>query len=188
MSIARCKVSFDSSSLDQNLRCGSDNGRKEDGTDENLAPLVGSILLAATAFGETGSEETRWTIFVANDNCPDYTWGLAEEQTRQAFADIVKAHLDEMNRTDGERTENRDRYNMAVAQEALCFIEHYPDPKEELIRRIVVVHGFQEEVDRINGINTACGESLLNPSQYSRWRCVILASIREYPADPVHPV
>ena len=40
----------------------------------------------------------------------------------------------------------------------------------------------------INGMNTACGESLLNPSQYSRWRCVILASMREYPADPVNPV
>ena len=101
-----------------------------------LAPIMGSLLLSAIAFGEAGSEETRWTILIANDNCPDYTWGFTEEQTRQAFADIVKAHLDEMNRTDGERMENRDRYNMGVMQEALCFVEHYPDRKEELIRRI----------------------------------------------------
>ncbi|MBM4090347.1 MAG: hypothetical protein FJ276_13125, partial [Planctomycetes bacterium] len=77
-----------------------------------------------------------WTIFVTNDNCPDYTWGLTEEQTRQAFADIVRGHLDEMKRTDGQPEENRDRYNMAVMQEAVCFVEKYPDRKQELIDRI----------------------------------------------------
>ena len=101
-----------------------------------LAPIIGSLPLSAIAFGETGSKDERWTIFIANDNCPDYTWGFTEEQTRRAFADIVTAHLDEMNRTDGERVENRNRYNMAVMQEALCFVEHYPGRKEELIRRI----------------------------------------------------
>ncbi|MDP2898982.1 MAG: hypothetical protein Q8Q12_20785 [bacterium] len=79
---------------------------------------------------------SRWSIYITNDNCPDYTWGYTEQQTRQAFADIVRAHLDEMNRTDHEKPENRDRYNMAVTQEAICFVEHYPDRKEELIRRI----------------------------------------------------
>jgi len=76
------------------------------------------------------------TICVANDNCPDYTWGLNEEQTRQAFADVVKGHLDEMQRTDGQPAENRDRYNAAVTQELLCFLEQYPDRKDELIRRV----------------------------------------------------
>jgi hypothetical protein len=79
---------------------------------------------------------SEWTIYITNDNCPDYTWGFTEEQTRQAFADIVKSHLDEMNRTDKESTENRDRYNMAVTQEALCFVEKYPERKDELIQRI----------------------------------------------------
>lgn len=77
-----------------------------------------------------------WTIYVANDNCPDYTWGLSEDQTRQAFADVVCGHLDEMNRSDSESSENRDRYNAAVLQEAICFCERYPERKDELIRRI----------------------------------------------------
>jgi len=77
-----------------------------------------------------------WTIYVTNDNCPDYTWGFTEAQTRKAFADIVRGHLDEMNRTDGEPPESQDRYNAAVTQEVLCFVEHYPDRKAELIRRI----------------------------------------------------
>ena len=78
----------------------------------------------------------EWTIYITNDNCPDYTWGYTEEQTRQAFADIVKSHLDEMNRTDKESSENQDKYNMAVTQEALCFVERYPERKDELIKRI----------------------------------------------------
>jgi len=77
-----------------------------------------------------------WTIYVTNDNCPDYTWGYTEKQTRKAFADIVRGHLDEMKRTDGWAEADRDRYNMAVTQEALCFVEHYPERKDELIRRI----------------------------------------------------
>ncbi len=77
-----------------------------------------------------------WTIYVTNDNCPDYTWGLTEEQTRQSFAEIIRAHLDEMKRTDDEKIENQDKYNMAVTQEAFCFIDFYPERKNELIQRI----------------------------------------------------
>lgn len=79
---------------------------------------------------------SKWTIFITNDNCPDYTWGLTEEQTRQSFAEIVRAHLDEMKRTDKEKIENQDRYNMAVTQEAFCFVDFYPERKNELIQRI----------------------------------------------------
>ncbi len=82
------------------------------------------------------AEPNDWTIYITNDNCPDYTWGYTEEQTRKSFADIVRAHLDEMNRTDSEEPHNRDSYNMAVTQEALCFVEYYPQRKDELIRRI----------------------------------------------------
>ncbi|MDW8077350.1 MAG: hypothetical protein RMJ16_00525 [Thermoguttaceae bacterium] len=81
-------------------------------------------------------QDQSWTIFITNDNCPDYTWGLTEEQTREAFAEIVRAHLDEMTRTDPQPFENRNRYNAAVTQEVLCFVEKYPDRKEELIARI----------------------------------------------------
>jgi alpha-mannosidase len=98
-----------------------------------MLEAVAICLLLNTAQPNNLSE---WTIYITNDNCPDYTWGFTEEQTRQAFADIVKSHLDEMNRTDKESTENQDRYNMAVTQEALCFVEKYPERKDELIQRI----------------------------------------------------
>lgn len=61
---------------------------------------------------------------------------MTEAATRRALADLVAAHLDEMTRTDNQRFESRSRYNMAVTQEAICFLEHYPERKEELIRRI----------------------------------------------------
>ena len=75
-------------------------------------------------------------ILVANDTCPDVTWGWTEEQTRQAFADLVRSHLDEMQRTDDGPTESRDHFNMATAQEAVDFAARYPSRKEEMVRRI----------------------------------------------------
>ena len=103
-----------------------------------LVFLLGFLVLglAGSALATTRSDVSQWTIYITNDNCPDYTWGYTEEVTRQSFADIVRGHLDEMTRTDGEAEENRDRYNMAVMQEALCFVERYPERKDELIQRI----------------------------------------------------
>jgi len=98
--------------------------------------ISAAIVVVTGAFGAEPEDASRWTVYIVHDNCPDYTWGLTEEQTRQAFADIVKGHLDEMNRTDHQPPENQDRYNMAVTQEALCFVERYPDREQELIRRI----------------------------------------------------
>lgn len=104
------------------------------------AAQTGAILLAVISVAPMRAQPTtdaaRWKIFITNDNCPDYTWGLSETQTRQAFADIVKGHLDEMKRTDARSFSSRDRYNMAVTQEALCFVERYPEREEELILRI----------------------------------------------------
>ncbi|MCX5674574.1 MAG: hypothetical protein NTX87_06165, partial [Planctomycetota bacterium] len=100
-----------------------------------LVTLPAAVSPAAAVAAEPG-DAAAWTVYITNDNCPDYTWGFTEEQTRQAFADIVRGHLDEMNRTDTQPPENRDRYNMAVTQEALCFVEKYPARKDELIRRI----------------------------------------------------
>lgn len=94
------------------------------------------VVAAPLAMAEASTGTSEWTVYITNDNCPDYTWGYSEEQTRQSFADIVRGHLDEMKRTDGESPENQDRYNMAVTQEALCFVERYPERKGELIRRI----------------------------------------------------
>ena len=103
-----------------------------------LAILAVGFLLAmtATATAAAPDDGAEWTLYVTNDNCPDYTWGFTEEQTRKAFADVVRGHLDEMKRTDDQPPENQDRYNAAVTQEVLCFVEHYPQRKDELIRRI----------------------------------------------------
>ena len=100
--------------------------------------IIVCVVMASAlcAIAQAPNDASEWTIYVTNDNCPDYTWGYTEEQTRQAFADIVRAHLDEMKRTDSESPESQDRYNCTVTQEALCFVEHYPDRKNELIRRI----------------------------------------------------
>jgi hypothetical protein len=98
-------------------------------------PLV-LVILACVLSPTARAAELPWTIFVANDNCPDYTWGWTEAQTRQAFADIVAAHLDEMTRTDALPPENRNCYNAAVTMEVLCFLEKYPDRNDELVRRV----------------------------------------------------
>jgi hypothetical protein len=96
-----------------------------------------TIVICALSGTAWGSDDlSDWTIFLTNDNCPDYTWGYTEQQTRHAFAEIVRSHLDLMKQTDGESPENRDRYNMAVTQEAICFLEYYPDREAELISRI----------------------------------------------------
>ena len=68
-----------------------------------LAALLMAIvvlLLVRMGRGQGPDETSGWTIYITNDNCPDYTWGFTEDQTRQAFADIVRGHLDEMARTD----------------------------------------------------------------------------------------
>lgn len=98
----------------------------------SLAWLGGSARSAGAATPLAAS--TR--ILVAHDTCPDVTWGWTEEQTRQAFADLVRSHLDEMQRTDGGPPEARDHFNMATTQEALEFMARYATRRDELIRRI----------------------------------------------------
>jgi len=100
--------------------------------------LFGLLLVAAVSWRSWGGEPAAapWRILIANDNCPDVTWGFTEEQTRQAFADLVRSHLDEMPRTDTGPTESRDHFNLATTQEALDFVQRYPARKDELIRRL----------------------------------------------------
>ena len=97
-----------------------------------LLPLLSTLPLA----GQTSDSAADWTIYIANDACSDYTWGFDEEQSRRAYADVVRAHLDEMQRTDHEKPENQDRYNLSITQEAHAFLEYYPERKQEFIRRI----------------------------------------------------
>ena len=97
-----------------------------------LLPFLSILPLA----GQTNDGAADWTIYIANDACSDYTWGFNEEQTRRAYADVVRAHLDEMQRTDHEKPDNQDRYNLSITQEANAFVEYYPERKQEFIRRI----------------------------------------------------
>ena len=98
----------------------------------SLFPLLSILPLT----GQTNDGAAGWTIYIANDACSDYTWGFNEEQSRRAYADVIRAHLDEMQRTDHEKPENQDRYNLSITQEAHAFLEYYPERKQELIRRI----------------------------------------------------
>jgi hypothetical protein len=77
-----------------------------------------------------------WRVIIANDTCPDVTWGFTETQVRQAFADLIAAHLDEMARTDALASEDRDHYNATAFIEVESFLEKYPQRKAELLRRI----------------------------------------------------
>jgi hypothetical protein len=97
-----------------------------------LLPFMSMLPLT----GQTNDVAADWTIYIANDACSDYTWGFNEEQSRRSYADVVRAHLDEIQRTDHEKSENQDRYNLSITQEAYAFLEYYPERKQELIRRI----------------------------------------------------
>lgn len=110
-------------------------------TSRAAAHLLAGLLSVELAAGRCQAAaamppRTAERILVANDTCPDVTWGWTEEQTRQAFADLVRSHLDEMARTDGGPPESRDHFNLATTQEALAFVAHYPARKGELVRRI----------------------------------------------------
>ncbi|MGO8697913.1 MAG: glycosyl hydrolase-related protein [Limisphaerales bacterium] len=84
------------------------------------------------------ADEARqpWLVIIANDTCPDVTWGFPESQVRQAFADLIAAHLDEMTRTDALPAEDRDHYNATAFVEVEAFLEKNPRRQGELFRRI----------------------------------------------------
>lgn len=92
------------------------------------------LLSGVSLFAQTKSSD--WTIYITNDACSDYTWGFNEEATRRAYADVVRAHLDEMNRTDSLAPAERDRYNLSISQEALMFRRYYPERWGEFLRRV----------------------------------------------------
>jgi hypothetical protein len=91
--------------------------------------------LVATAAGAQDNHEP-WTIYVTPDSCSDFTWNNTAEDTLLAYAEIIRSHLDEMTRTDGEAPENRDHYNLSITGEALSFFNRYPERKDEFVRRV----------------------------------------------------
>jgi len=54
----------------------------------NLCCVVAVLALGHPLAGVRAAKpKLSWTVYVASDNCPDYTWGLTEEQTRQILSD-----------------------------------------------------------------------------------------------------
>jgi hypothetical protein len=98
--------------------------------------LLAAVGVIAALPGLAADATPPWRILIANDTCPDVTWGFTEAQTRQAFADLLAAHLDEMARTDGAPLESRDHYNATAFVELEAFLEKYPGRKDELLRRV----------------------------------------------------
>ena len=96
-----------------------------------LATAAGCVLQAFAA-----EIPTPWRVIIANDTCPDVTWGFTEVQTRQALADLIANHLDEMTRTDALPPDNRDHYNATAFIEVEAFLNIYPQRRDELLRRI----------------------------------------------------
>jgi hypothetical protein len=86
--------------------------------------------------GEIASKGSPWRVLIANDTCPDVTWGFPEPEVRRSLAGLIRAHLDEMKRTDGWPAESRNHYNVMAFFEVESFFEEYPERKEEFIRRV----------------------------------------------------
>jgi hypothetical protein len=93
-------------------------------------------LLASAAAGAQPHHGEPWTIYITNDSCSDFTWNNTAEDTLLAYAEIIRSHLDEMTRTDAEKPENRDHYNLSISGEAISFFNRYPERKDEFIRRV----------------------------------------------------
>ncbi|RPH89116.1 MAG: hypothetical protein EHM72_20770, partial [Calditrichaeota bacterium] len=88
------------------------------------------VMISCPAFARD------WTIYISNEICADYTWVIDEEQTRDAVAELIRAHLDLMTATDHEPWELQNRYTCTITNEALFFLAKYPEREAELVRRI----------------------------------------------------
>ncbi|MGA7409768.1 MAG: hypothetical protein WBW33_04740, partial [Bryobacteraceae bacterium] len=98
--------------------------------------FIAICLSALTPARAQHGHQEPWTIFITNDSCSDYTWNNTEQDAVRAYAEIIRAHLDEMTLTDHEQPENQDRYNLSITGEALSFFNLYPERKDEFIRRV----------------------------------------------------
>jgi hypothetical protein len=79
--------------------------------------------------------EHGWNIYVSHDCCNDFTWGNDEYSTKDNLAEILRAHLDEMNDTDVEEPDERDHYTSTTFVEIVSFLDKYPERKAEVVAR-----------------------------------------------------
>ena len=77
-----------------------------------------------------------WTIYICQDICTDFTWGLPYDQTIEASGDMICTQLDQMDRTDKENVPSRNCWNMNQTMEVDWFVENRsPEDIERLFRR-----------------------------------------------------
>lgn len=78
-----------------------------------------------------------WTIYVLQDICSDYTWGMPDDQTKLESYRFSLTHLDEMDRTDGWAEADRHRWNLNQTMEVEWFLERASDAdRERFFRRV----------------------------------------------------
>jgi hypothetical protein len=83
-----------------------------------LLAIVAAAFPAPASAAEAAPASAPWRIIIVHDTCPDVTWGFTEAQVRRSFADLIRAHLDEMNRTDDGPAEKRNHYSLVAFIEA----------------------------------------------------------------------
>jgi len=74
-----------------------------------------------------------WTIYICQDICTDFTWGLPDEQTKEESAAMIRKQLDFMDLTDSERHESKNRWNVNQTMEIDWFLQ---DADETAIRKL----------------------------------------------------
>ena len=78
-----------------------------------------------------------WTIYVMQDICTDFTWGMADEETKVESYRFTLAHLDQMDRTDGWAEDERHRWNLNQTMEIEWFLEQAnDDDRVRFFRRV----------------------------------------------------
>jgi len=77
-----------------------------------------------------------WTIYVCQDVCTDFTWGMNAEDTINESVELTKAHLAYMDITDSEKEESQNRWNINQTMEIEWFLERAGDDQiKKLLKR-----------------------------------------------------
>lgn len=65
-----------------------------------------------------------WTIYVCQDVCADYTWGMPPGQTIKVSGEMINTQMDYIRKTDCEKEESKNRWNMNQTVELDWFISN----------------------------------------------------------------
>ena len=104
-------------------------------------PLSATLTVLAGGKAAQGSvtlgRHRPWTVYVLQDICSDFTWGMPDEQTKLESYRFTLKHLDEMDRTDAWAESDRHRWNLNQTMEVEWFLERASDAdRERFLRRV----------------------------------------------------